>query len=227
MQKIRSPKYNKSLTISDKKDSYSVKEAVEFAQKASYSKFPGTLDLTINLNIDPTKNDQRINVITNLPFQTGKAKRILVLCAPDAQTEAKKAGADEVMGVEGIAKIEGGYLDFDILIATPDMMVELAKIAKILGPKGLMPNPKNNTVTTNLSAAIAGHKKGQLSLKMKEAPMIQTQVGKVDQDAQEVSQNIQHVIEIIRANKPTKVKGILIKSAFLAPTMGPSFKLSI
>ncbi|OGC59222.1 50S ribosomal protein L1 [candidate division WWE3 bacterium RIFCSPLOWO2_01_FULL_42_11] len=227
MLKTRSDKYKKSVTKSDKKESYSVKEAVEFAQKSSYSKFPGSLDLVVNLNIDPTKNDQRINVITSLPFQTGKAKRILVLCAPDSQAEAKKAGADEVMGVEGIAKIEGGYLDFDILIATPDMMVELAKIAKILGPKGLMPNPKNNTVTTSLATAIGSHKKGQLSLKMKEAPMIQTQVGKVDQDPSEVSQNIQHVIEIIRANKPTKVKGILIKSVFLAPTMGPSFKLSI
>ena len=227
-KRIRSKNYQKaSVSVSSEKKEVTLTEAVELAKKGSYAKFRASLELHLNLNIDPKKTDQKINFTTTLPFSTGKTKRVVVITNPEKQSEAEKAGADEVGGKELIERIAQGWLGFDALVASPDMMSELASVARILGPKGLMPNPKNGTVSMDVATAVGNLKKGQMTIKMGDDPALHLVVGNDEQKTAEVVANIEHIMTLLNANRPAKLKGNLIKSAFLAPTMGPSFKLSL
>ncbi len=222
----RSKKYQK-LANANQGTTHAIPAAVELTQNNSYSVFVGRVELHLNVNIDPSKSDQRINFNTTLPYPTGKEVKVAVLTSPEKQAEAQKAGAAIVGGEELISAIKKGVLGFDILIATPEHMPKLAEVAAILGPKGLMPNPKNNTVTDKLTNTIADIKKGQINIRLGEKTTLHLVVGSVNQAKEEVVANIEHVIKQLNQNKPAKIKGKLIKSAYLAPTMGPSCKLDL
>lgn len=225
--KLKSKKYLNHYPKEDVQTEYSVQEAVALTQKGSYAKFRASLDLTINLGIDATKNEQRVNLTTTLPYSTGKVKRIIAIVNPDKKDSAQKAGALEAGGSDLIEKIKGGWLEFDVVVATPDLMPELAKVAKILGPKGLMPNPKTGTVTPDPAQAIKNLQQGQMNIRSGESNILHLVVGNDQQKPEEVTANIQHLLDLLNNNRPAKIKGQFIKSAFLSPTMGPSFRLTL
>lgn len=227
MKKLSKRAASRNLPI-DPLKLYPLQEAVALAQKASFSKFDGSVELHVNLGLDPKKTEQRVSVTTTLPHATGKKITIAVMAEGEHAEAAEAAGADIVGGKDLLDKFESGWVGFDVLVATPDMMPILAKVAKILGPKGLMPSPKNNTVTTDVAKTIANLRAGQLSFKTtdKEA-VIHVAIGKCSMDTEKLAENAMHILKTIKDAKPAKVKGAYLKSAFLSPTMGPSIRLSL
>ncbi len=219
-------KYVEASKKIEKNQLYSVKEAVKLVKETSITKFDSTIDVAINLNIDPKKADQQLRGSFVLPNGTGKSKKILVIAKGAKQEEAKNAGADFVGDKDMIDKIANeNWFDFDIIIATPDMMPELGKIGKILGPKGLMPNPKTNTVTMNVAGAIEDVKKGMVSFKTDTFGNIHSIAGKVSFDENKLCENIDYIINTILRMKPSTVKGRLINSITISATMGPGIKI--
>ena len=219
-------KYVEASSKLEKNKEYNVTEAIKLVKETSITKFDGTVDVAINLNIDPKKADQQLRGSFVLPNGTGKTKTILVI-AKGAQAEAaRNAGADYVGDKDMIEKIQKeNWFEYDVIIATPDMMPELGKIGKILGPKGLMPNPKTNTVTTNVVAAIEDVKKGMVSYKNDSYGNIHSVVGKVSFDDAKLQENLEYIVNTISKLKPASVKGKFIKSITIASTMGPGIKL--
>ena len=219
-------KYVEASKKIEKNQLYSVKEAVKLVKETSITKFDSTIDVAINLNIDPKKADQQLRGSFVLPNGTGKSKKILVIAKGAKQEEAKNAGADFVGDKDMIDKIANeNWFDFDIIIATPDMMPELGKIGKILGPKGLMPNPKTNTVTMNVAGAIEDVKKGMVSFKTDTFGNIHSIAGKVSFDENKLCENIDYIINTILRMKPSTVKGKLINNITISATMGPGIKI--
>lgn len=219
-------KYVEASSKVEKNKEYSVTEAIKLVKETSITKFDSTVDIAIKLNIDPKKADQQLRGSLVLPHGTGKSKKILVI-AKGAQAEAaKNAGADYVGDKDMIDKIQNeNWFDYDVIIATPDMMPELGKIGKILGPKGLMPNPKTNTVTTNVTAAVEDVKKGMVSYKTDAYGNVHSVVGKVSFDETKLQENLEYIITTISKLKPASVKGKFINSITIASTMGPGIKL--
>lgn len=210
----------------DKNKEYSLEEAIKLVKETSITKFDSTVDIAINLNVDPKKADQQLRGSFVLPNGTGKTKKILVIAKGTQATQAKEAGADYVGEKDMIEKIQKeNWFDYDVIIATPDMMPELGKIGKILGPKGLMPNPKTNTVTTNVTSAIEDVKKGMVSYKTDTFGNIHSVVGKVSFDNKKLQENLTYIINTISKLKPSSVKGKFINSITIASTMGPGIKL--
>ncbi len=219
-------KYVEALSKLEKNKEYNVTEAIKLVKETSITKFDSSVDVAINLNIDPKKADQQLRGSFVLPNGTGKTKTILVI-AKGAQAEAaRNAGADYVGDQDMIEKIQKeNWFSYDVIIATPDMMPELGKIGKILGPKGLMPNPKTNTVTVNVVSAIEDVKKGMVSYKTDSYGNIHSVIGKVSFDDDKLKENLEYVISMISKLKPASVKGKFIKSISVASTMGPGIKL--
>ncbi len=219
-------KYVEASKNVDKTHEYSVTEAIKLIKETSVTKFDSTVDVAIKLNVDPKKADQQLRGSLVLPNGTGKTKKILVI-AKGAQAEAaKKAGADYVGDKDMIEKIQKeNWFDYDVIIATPDMMPELGKIGKILGPKGLMPNPKTNTVTMNVESAIEDVKKGMVSYKTDTFGNIHSVIGKVSFDEAKLQENLEYIITTISKLKPASVKGKFINSITISTTMGPGIKL--
>ncbi len=219
-------KYVEASKNVDKTREYSVTEAIKLVKETSVTKFDSTVDVAIKLNVDPKKADQQLRGSLVLPNGTGKSKKILVI-AKGAQAEAaKKAGADYVGDKDMIEKIQKeNWFDYDVIIATPDMMPELGKIGKILGPKGLMPNPKTNTVTMNVESAIEDVKKGMVSFKTDTYGNVHSVIGKVSFDEAKLQENLEYIITTISKLKPASVKGKFINSITIATTMGPGIKL--
>ena len=219
-------KYVEASKKIEKNKAYSIEEAVKLVKETSTTKFDSTIDIAIKLNVDPKKADQQLRGSFVLPNGTGKSKKILVI-AKGAQAEAaKSAGADYVGEKDMIEKIQKeNWFDFDVIIATPDMMPELGKIGMILGPKGLMPNPKTNTVTTNVASAVEDVKKGMVSYKTDTFGNIHSVVGKVSFDDAKLKENLEYIINTISKLKPASVKGKFINSITIASTMGPGIKL--
>lgn len=219
-------KYVEASNKVEKNKEYSTGEAIKLVKETSITKFDSTIDVAIKLNVDPKKADQQLRGSFVLPNGTGKTKKILVI-AKGAQAEAaKSAGADYVGDKDMIDKIQNeNWFDYDVIIATPDMMPELGKIGKILGPKGLMPNPKTNTVTTNVASAIEDVKKGMVSFKTDTYGNIHSVVGKVSFDEVKLQENLEYIITTISKLKPASVKGKFIKTVTIASTMGPGIKL--
>ncbi len=219
-------KYVEASKKIEKNKAYSIEEAVKLVKETSTTKFDSTVDIAIKLNVDPKKADQQLRGSFVLPNGTGKSKKILVI-AKGAQAEAaKSAGADYVGEKDMIEKIQKeNWFDFDVIIATPDMMPELGKIGMILGPKGLMPNPKTNTVTTNVASAVEDVKKGMVSYKTDTFGNIHSVVGKVSFDDAKLKENLEYIINTISKLKPASVKGKFINSITIASTMGPGIKL--
>lgn len=224
-------KGKKYLEVSNKVDKsklYSLDEAVKLVKETSTSKFDGSVEIAMRLNLDTRKSDQQLRGAIVLPSGTGKEKRVLVIAKGDKANEAKEAGADFVGDIEILEKIEKeNWLDFDVMIATPDMMPLLGKLGKILGPKGLMPNPKTGTVTVDVKKAISDVKKGRVEYKTDSYGNVHALVGKVSFTEEQLLNNIKAFVSIILKSKPSVVKGIYVKNVSIASTMGPGIKIDI
>ena len=209
----------------DKNKLYTPEEAVKLVKYLSKRKFDETVEVAMNLNVDTTKSDQQVRSSFTLPNGTGKTKRVLVVTKTKAE-EAKNAGADFVGDADIIEKIvKENWFDFDVMVATPEMMVSLGKIGKILGPKGLMPNPKTGTVTTNVSDAIANIRKGMVEYRADSNGNVHALVGKVSFDEDKLTENLVSFINEVIKNKPTGVKGSFVKNISISSTMGPGVKI--
>lgn len=204
---------------------YGLKEAVELVKKSAYAKFDESVDLALRLGVDPKQSDQMVRGTTVLPHGTGKKLRVLVFAKGEKEQEAREAGADYVGADDLIEKIKGGWMDFDQAVATPDLMASVSKLGKILGPRGLMPNPKAGTVTFELGKAIAEIRKGRVEYKIEKAGIVHVSVGKVSFDAQQLYDNAHTILESIIKAKPASSKGRYLKSVTLSSTMGPGIRL--
>lgn len=219
-------KYVEASKLVEKDKMYSVTEAVELVKKTSTTKFDATVELAINLNIDTKKADQQMRGSIVLPNGTGKTKRVCVLAKGAQAEEAKKAGAEFVGEAELIDKMaKENWFDFDVIVATPDMMPLLGKIGKVLGPKGLMPNPKTGTVTTTPGKVVEDIKKGMIEYRADSYGIVHSPVGKVSFDAAKLEENINYIVNTIIKAKPLTVKGNYVNSIVISSTMGPGIKL--
>ena len=204
---------------------YGLKEAVEIVKRAAYAKFDESVDLALRLGVDPKRADQMVRGTTVLPHGTGKKVRVLVFAKGEKEQEAREAGADYVGADDLMEKIKGGWMEFDQAIATPDLMGAVGKLGKVLGPRGLMPNPKTGTVTFEVGKAIGEIRKGRVEYKVEKAGIVQVPVGKVSFDAQRLYDNAHAVLESVIKAKPASCKGRYLKSATLSSTMGPAVRL--
>ena len=226
--KKRSKKYREALEKLEKGKLYPLEEAVKLVKETSTSKFDGTVEIAVRLNLDTKKNDQQLRGAIVLPYGTGKTKKVLVLAKGDAAKAAKEAGADYVGDVDMINKIEKeNFFDFDVIIATPEMMPLLGKLGKVLGPKGLMPNPKTGTVTMDTKKAVEDVKKGRVEYRTDSYANVHALVGKVSFDDEKLVDNIKAFMDVIIKSKPQAAKGIYLKGVALASTMGPSVKVDL
>ena len=223
---MKKTKNNKKLEAIDSSKIYEPIDAIKILKENKYAKFNETLDVAINLGIDPNKTDQGIRGVTNLPKGTGKSIKIAVLTKGDKQTEAKEAGADLVGENELIESIASGKITFDLLIASPDMMPSVGKVAKILGPKGLMPNPKLGTVTQDIATAVKNAKSGQVQFKNDKAGIVHAGIGKMNFDDNDLLENLKFFYTSINKSKPESVKGSFIKKVTIASTMGVGLKIN-
>ena len=207
---------------------YSLDEALDLVQKTSTVKFDASVELHVKLGIDPKKGDQQIRSTVVLPHGTGNSKTVAAFVGPNDEKVAKEAGADFVYNEEDIKKIKTtGKVEFDIAVATPEMMPKLAVAAKVLGPKGLMPNPKTDTVGTDLTKMIGELKKGKAAFKNDDGSIVHQIIGKVSFDKTQLKENYQTLMEAIEKARPTKVKGAYLKSIYLTSSMGPSVKVEV
>ncbi len=221
----KSKRHVANLAKIEKNKLYTVEEAIALAKETSNSKFDSTIEVALNLNLDVKKADQQLRGAVVLPNGTGKTKKILVLTKKDAKA-AKEAGADYVGDMDLIAKIENeNWFDYDVIIATPDMMPALGKIGKILGPKGLMPNPKTGTVTTDVVKAIEETKKGKVNYRTDSYGNIHGIIGKASFEDSKLVENLKSFVEAIQKVKPATVKGTYIKNISISSTMGPGIKI--
>ena len=210
----------------DRKVLYTKEEAIKLAKETSITKFDSTIEVAFKLNVDPKKADQQLRGSLVLPNGTGKSKRVLVIAKGEQAEAAKKAGADFVGDTDMIEKIEKeNWFDYDVIVATPDMMPVLAKVGKVLGPKGLMPNPKTGTVTPNVKSAIEDIKKGMVEYKTDSFGNVHTIIGKVSFDDKKLVENLVYVVNAINKVKPQTVKGTYIQNIVVSSTMGPGIKL--
>ncbi len=204
---------------------YDLREAVTILKEAAYAKFDETVDLALRLGVDPKRADQMIRGTTLLPHGTGKKVRVIVFAKGEKEQDARDAGADLVGADDLIEKIKGGWMEFDQAVATPDMMGSVGKLGKILGPRGLMPNPKTGTVTFEVAKAINEIRKGRVEYKVEKAGIVHVRVGKVSFDANNLYDNAHAVIEAVLKARPASVKGRYLRSATISSTMGPGIRL--
>jgi len=221
----RSKKYREAAKLIEKDKEYSLKDALELIIKTSPVKFDASVELHINLGVDPRQADQNIRDTVVLPAGTGKTIRIAVFAETDDAEKAKKAGADIAGNEDFLAQLEKGVIDFDVLIATPAQMAKLGKYARVLGPKGLMPNPKSGTVTPDVAKAVSEAKAGRVEYRVDSTGIVHMSIGKISFGADKLGMNANAVIASIRAAKPASLKGNYIKAAHLTSSMGPSIKV--
>lgn len=223
----RGKKYIESAKLVDREKLYDVEEAIELVQKTSTTKFDSTVELALRLGVDPKHADQQVRGTTVLPHGTGKTKKVLVIAKADKIKEAEEAGADFAGGEEFIEKIQQeNWLDFDVLIATPDMMGVVGKIGRLLGPKGLMPNPKSGTVTFDVAQAVEETKAGKIEYRVDKSAIINVPIGKVSFGTEKLTDNFKAVMSAVIKAKPASAKGKYLKSVTLATTMGPGIRLN-
>ena len=205
----------------DKNKFYSLKDASTLVKEINCTKFDSSVDLHIRLGVDPKKADQAIRGTVSLPHGTGKTKRVLVLCTPDKEAEAKAAGADYVGLDEFITKIEGGWTDIDVIVATPSVMPKIGKLGKVLGPRNLMPNPKTGTVTNDVAGAINDLKGGKIAFKVDKVGIIHASIGRVSFAPEKIAENSQELINAVVKLKPSSSKGTYLRGVSMASTMSP------
>lgn len=223
----RGKKYRKAVESFDKAKLYTITEAIKTAQVASTSKFDGSIELHINLNVDPKYADQNIRGSLVLPHGSGKTVRVAVFADEENVAKAKAAGADGAYGDDFVDKMKKNEIDFDILISTPQNMPKLAQFARVLGPKGLMPNPKSGTVTTDIEKAVKEAKAGRVEYRVDKSGIVHLVIGKVSFDQQSLVSNAEVVIQAIKDARPTSIKSEYIRTISVSPTMGPAVKVQI
>jgi large subunit ribosomal protein L1 len=218
--------YRKSAELVDKTKAHTLKEGLDLAIKTSHVKFDASVELHVRLNIDPRQADQNLRDIVILPAGTGKDVRVAVFADADQIAGAKKAGADVAGAEEFLQQLDKGTIDFDVLVTTPQMMAKLGKYARVLGPKGLMPNPKSGTVTTDIAKAVKEAKAGRVEYRVDSTGIVHVAVGKVSFGSEKLMQNTQAILASLKSSKPTGLKGNYMKSMFLTTSMGPSIQLA-
>jgi large subunit ribosomal protein L1 len=204
---------------------YSLAEASALVKNINCTKFDSSVDVHIRLGVDPKKADQAIRGTATLPHGTGKTKRVLVLCTPDKEAEAKAAGADFVGLDEFVAKIEGGWTDVDVIVATPSVMPKIGRLGKVLGPRNLMPNPKTGTVTNDVAGAVTDVKGGKIAFKIDKAGIIHASVGRVSFEPTKIAENAQELINTLVRMKPATAKGTYLKGLSMASSMSPGISI--
>lgn len=204
---------------------YTLSEAAALVKEITFTKFDASVDIDVRLGVDPRKSNQMVRGVVSLPNGTGKEVRVLCLCTPDKETEAKEAGADYVGLDEYVEKIKGGWTDVDIIITMPSCMGKIGALGRVLGPRGLMPNPKSGTVTMDVGKAVREVKQGKIDFKVDKAGIVHTSIGKVSFDAKKIEENAQEFINTIIKLKPSTSKGTYIKSIYLSTTMSKGIKI--
>lgn len=220
-------KYAAAAAQIDRTRAYSLAEAIELVKRVAYARFDETVELAIELNVDPRKADQMVRGTVVLPHGLGKSKRVAVIATGDKVKEAEEAGADIVGGEDLVEKIKGGWLEFDALIATPDVMRSVGQLGKILGPRGLMPNPKTGTVTFDVKSAVREVKAGRVEFRVDKTGVIHVPIGKKSFETEKLAANAQALIDAVIHAKPASAKGKYIKSIYLSTTMSPAVKLDV
>lgn len=220
-----SKRIKKIIADNDFSKSYSLEDAVDLAIKSSTCKFNETIDICMNLNIDPKNGDQNVRGKIQLPKGLGKKVKVCVFASDDKQQEAKAAGADIVGADELVEKVEGGFIDFDRCISTPDMMPKVGKLGKVLGPRNLMPNPKLGSVTNDLKKAVEDAKAGEIEYKNSDT-LIQAGIAKSDFQKEEIVNNVKYFVETITKERPSGIKGEFVKKVSISPTMGPGIDIN-
>lgn len=209
----------------DKTKSYNLSEAAALLKDVTSLKFDASVDLHVNLGVDPRKADQAIRGTVSLPAGTGKDKKVLVLCTPDKEDEAKEAGADYAGLDEYIDKISGGWTDVDVVVATPSVMAKIARLGRILGPRNLMPNPKSGTVTNDVGEAVREVKKGKIAFKVDKYGIVHTSIGRISFSADDIAANAKEMLQTLAKMKPASAKGTYFKNISMASTMSPAIKI--
>ena len=209
----------------DKNKFYSLKEASQLVKEINCTKFDSSVDLHIRLGVDPKKADQQVRGTVSLPHGTGRTKKVLVLCTPDKEAAAREAGADYVGLDEFVTKIEGGWVDMDVIIATPAVMPKIGKLGKVLGPRNLMPNPKTGTVTNDVAAAVNEVKGGKIAFKVDKAGIVHASIGRISFTPEKIAENSAELINAIVKLKPSASKGTYVKGVSMASTMSPGITL--
>ncbi len=221
----RGKKYLEAAKKIDKQTRYQVKEGLDLVKETSITSFDATVEIAFRLNIDPRKAEQNLRGAIVLPHGTGKTQRVVVIARGEKAKEALEAGADHVGDTELLQKIQGGWFEFDVMVATPDMMSELGKLGRLLGPKGLMPNPKTGTVTMDVKHAVHEIKAGKIEYRTDKVGNIQAPIGKVSFDTQKLVENAKTVYQTLARVKPSTVKGVYMKNITVSSTMGPGVRL--
>ena len=220
-------KYQEAAKLVDRTKAYPIEEAIELVKKTSVASFDETVEVAFRLGVDPKKADQQIRGAVVLPHGTGKVQRVLVFAKGEKAKEAQAAGADYVGDEDYINKISQGWFDFDVVVATPDMMGQVGKLGRVLGPKGLMPNPKTGTVTFEVDRAVNEIKAGKIEYRVDKAGNVHAPIGKVSFDTDKLMENLSTVIETLIKVKPAAAKGTYMKNIAIASTMGPGVKLNV
>ena len=220
---------NKKLALEKIEDGrvYTIEEAAQLVKEITFTKFDASVDVDVRLGVDPRKANQMVRGVVTLPHGTGKDIRVLVLCTPDKVEEAKAAGADYVGLDEYIEKLKSGWTDIDIIITMPAIMGKIGALGRILGPRGLMPNPKSGTVTMEIGKAVKEVKQGKIDFKVDKFGIVHTSIGKVNFEAEKIMDNAREFMATIQKLKPSSAKGTYVKSVFLSSTMSPGIKLDL
>lgn len=218
---------NRKIALSkvDTQKEYSLKEASELVKEITLTKFDASVDMDVRLGVDPRKSTQMVRGTVTLPHGTGKSVRVLVLCSADKEQEAKEAGADYVGLDEYIEKIKGGWTDIDVIITMPAIMGKIGALGRVLGPRGLMPNPKSGTVTNNVGDAVRQVKAGKIDFRVDKAGIVHTSIGKVSFTPEQIADNAREFLRTLERLKPTSAKGTYMKSVYLSSTMSPGIKI--
>ena len=211
----------------DPKQQYKLADACKLVKEVSFTKFDASVDIAVRLGVDPRKANQMVRGVVTLPHGTGKVTRVLVLCTPDKESEATAAGADFVGLDEYIEKIKGGWADVDVIICTPSVMAKVGAIGRILGPRGLMPNPKTGTVTMDVGKAVGEVKAGKIDFKVDKQGIVHAGIGKVSFEVQQLVENAQELINTVTKLKPPALKGTYMKSIYLSSTMSPGINVDL
>jgi large subunit ribosomal protein L1 len=215
----------KALSLVDKNKTYELIEAAELLKKISFAKFDESVDVNIRLGVDPRKADQMVRGSVQLPHGVGKTVRVLVLCTPDKEDEAKNAGADMVGLDDYIEKIKQGWTDVDVIVCTPNVMGKVGALGRILGPRGLMPNPKTGTVTLDVGKAVTDVKAGKIDFKVDKTGIVHTSIGRISFSSDKIADNAKEFLQTVVKLKPSSAKGTYVKSIYLSTTMSPGLKL--
>lgn len=219
-------KYQQVVTLVNSEIEYTLEEACDLVKKTSTTQFDSSVDIDIRLGVDPRHADQMVRGTVSLPHGTGKEVKVLALVNEAKQDEARKAGADHVGLDDYITKIEEGWADIDVIIATPDVMGKLGKLGRFLGPRGLMPNPKSGTVTMDVAGAVKQVKAGQIDFRVDKTGILHTSIGKASFNVNDLKENAEAFLQTVMRLKPSSAKGVYVKSVFMSSTMGPSIPIS-